>query len=41
MMRRHIVRGYNEKIFFAERQGTVEKIQQIQFHNSKVGKLMK
>ena len=41
MMKRHIVRGYNEKIFFAERQGHVEKIQQVQFHNSKAGKLVK
>ena len=27
MIRRHLVRGYNEKIFFAETQGNTEKIQ--------------
>ena len=32
MLRRHIVRGYNEKIFFAETQGQAEKICQLSFH---------
>ena len=34
MIRRHIVRGYNEVIFFAETHGNSEKIQQLEFHQS-------
>lgn len=32
MLRRHMIRGYNEKIFFAESSGNAEKIYQIEFH---------
>ena len=32
MLRRHMVRGYNEKIFYAESAGNAEKIYQIEFH---------
>ena len=32
MVRRHIIRGYNEKIFFAETHGNAEKIFEIYFH---------
>ena len=35
MIRRHLVRGYNEKIFFAETSGGVDKIFQIEFHPTK------
>ena len=35
MLRRHMVRGYNEKIFFAESSGNAEKIYQLEFHPTK------
>ena len=41
MLRRHLVRGYNEKVFFAESSGNAEKIYQVEFHNSKLGELTK
>ena len=41
MIRRHIVRGYNEKIFFAETLGNTEKIQQLEFHQSKPNTIVK
>ena len=41
MLRRHIVRGYNEKIFYAESSGNAEKIQQIEFHGSKANQITK
>lgn len=34
MLRRHMIRGYNEKIFFAETAGNAEKIFQLELHNS-------
>ena len=34
MVRRHLVRGYNEKIYYAETQGNTEKIKQLEFHVS-------
>ena len=41
MLRRHHVRGYNEKIYYAESSGNSEKIQQIEFHNSKLNEITK
>lgn len=35
MLRRHLVRGYNEKVYFAESSGNTEKIYELEFHNSK------
>ena len=35
MIRRHLVRGYNEKVFFAESSGKVDKIYQVEFHPTK------
>lgn len=33
MIRRHLVRGYNDKVFFAETSGSnTEKIYQLEFH---------
>jgi len=41
MLRRHLVRGYNEQVFFAESSGNAEKIYQVEFHNSKANELSK
>lgn len=41
MIRRHLIRGYNEKIFYAESQGNVDKIQKLEFHASKPDKITK
>ena len=41
MIRRHLVRGYNEKIFFAESSGNVDKIFQIEFHPTKNNEITK
>ena len=41
MVRRHLVRGYNEKIFFAESSGNYEKIYQIEPHISKANEITK
>ena len=41
MIRRHLVRGYNEKIFYAEVSGNTEKIQQLEFHNFSANELVK
>ena len=41
MIRRHLVRGYNEKIFFAESSGNVDKIFQVEFHPSKANEITK
>ena len=35
MLRRHLIRGYNDKIFYAESTGNSEKIQELTLHNSK------
>ena len=32
MVRRHMVRGYNEQVYFAESFGNAEKIFQVEFH---------
>ena len=41
MLRRHMIRGYNEKIFFAETSGNAEKIYQIELHNSMANEVTK
>ena len=41
MIRRHLIRGYNEKIFYAESQGNVDKILKLEFHASKPDKITK
>ena len=41
MVRRHLVRGYNEKIFYAETNGSVEKIFKLEFHPTKSNELIK
>ena len=41
MLRRHLVRGYNELIFFAESSGNAEKIYQIEFHSQKTNEITK
>ena len=39
MVRRHLVRGYSEKVFYAERSGNVDKIQQVEFHPTKSNRI--
>ena len=34
MIRRHMVRGFNEKIYYAETIGNAEKIYEIEFHRT-------
>ena len=41
MVRRHMIRGYNDKIFFAESSGNVDKIQKLEFHSSDAYKITK
>lgn len=41
MVRRHLVRGYNEKIYFAETSGNVDKIFQMEFHSTKNNEIVK
>ena len=41
MLRRHMVRGYNEKIFYAESAGNAEKIYQLEFHPMRSNELIK
>ena len=41
MLRRHMVRGYNELIFYAESSGNNEKIYQIEFHGVKTNEIIK
>ena len=41
MIRRHIVRGYNEQIFYAETQGNNDKIWKIEFHKTKNNEITK
>ena len=40
MVRRHLVRGYNEVIYFAETTGKVDKISQIEFHPTKNNEIL-
>ena len=41
MVRRHLVRGYNEKVYFAESMGNAEKINQLEFHRSNPNEITK
>ena len=35
MLRRHLVRGYNEKVYYCESSGSVDKVCEIEFHPTK------
>ena len=35
MVRRHMVRGYDEKVYYCESHGSAEKIFQLGFHSSR------
>jgi hypothetical protein len=41
MIRRHLIRGYNERVFLAETSGNAEKIQMLTMHPSKPEKVNK
>ena len=41
MIRRHLVRGYNEKVFFAESVGNAEKIHELEFHKANPNEIVK
>ena len=41
MIRRHMVRGFNEKVFYAETMGTAEKVQMLEFHKTIPNELVK
>ena len=41
MIRRHLVRGYNEKVYFAESLGNAVKIQELEFHRSNRNEITK
>ena len=41
MVRRHLVRGYNDQIYYGETSGNAEKIFKIELHASKVGEVTK
>ena len=41
MVKRHLVRGYNEQVYFAETSGNAEKIFKLELHSSKVGEVTK
>ena len=41
MVRRHLVRGYNEQIYFAETSGNGEKIYKLEIHSSRINELTK
>lgn len=36
MLRRHLIRGYNETVFFAESSGNAERIVKLELHPSKL-----
>lgn len=36
-----MVRGFNEKVFFAETQGSAEKVQMLEFHTTRPNEIMK
>ena len=35
MLRQHLIRGYSDKVFYAESNGNTEKIFQINLHSNK------
>lgn len=39
MIKRHLVRGYNEKVYYAESTGSCSRIQQLSFHKSNPGEI--
>ena len=41
MLRRHIVRGYNEKLYYCETSGNVDKVCEIEFHPTKPNQIKK
>ena len=41
MIRRHLVRGYNEKIFYAETLANTEKIQMLEWNQTKSNSINK
>ena len=41
MIRRHLVRGYNEKVFYAETASSAVKIQELEFHKSNPNEITK
>ena len=41
MVRRHLIRGYNDQIYFAETVGNAEKIYKLELHSSKIGEVTK
>lgn len=41
MVRRHLVRGYNEKVYFAETSGSSETIKELEFHMHKPNEVIK
>ena len=41
MIRRHLVRGYNEKVFFAESVGNADKLHELEFHKANPNEIVK
>ena len=41
MVRRHLIRGYNEKVYYAETVGNAVKIQELEFHKSHPNEITK
>ena len=41
MLRRHLIRGYHERVFFAESSGNAEKIFKLELHPSKPETIVK
>ena len=39
MVRRHLVRGYNEQVYYAETTGNAEKIFKLELHANKIGEV--
>ena len=39
MVRRHLVRGYNDQIYYGETSGNAEKIYKLTLHPSKIGEV--
>ena len=39
MVRRHLVRGYNDQIYYGETSGNAEKIYKLELHANKVGEV--
>ena len=39
MVKRHLVRGYSDQIYFAETLGNAEKIYKLEFNSNKIGEI--